>query len=113
MIETVHGDELESCLVEKYFNTLVNNFFKILPMKESNEQSLHTYVKSFCSELAGFKGLVPAIGEDPHFLSLLSILQFIIDNPDTPVADVKREVFKAIRICNKLAEVYSEGEVIS
>lgn len=108
----MHGDELNSCLVKNYFNTLVNSFFKILPMKENNEQSLHTYVKSFCSELTGLKGFIPSIGKDPHFLSLLSILQFMIDTPDAPVTDVKREVFKAIRICNRLSQTYSESEVV-
>ena len=116
MIKTVNGDELKSCLFENYFNALVNNFFKILPMKENKEKTLSVYVRSFQSEMLGLRSYVPSLDESPLFLSLLAILQFFADEPDAPVADVKREVFKAIRICNRLAQAYSdnnESEVVS
>ena len=40
-------------------------------------------------------------------MTLISILQYLIDTPDCPVQDVKREVFRAISICNKLKSRYT------
>ena len=55
----------------------------------------------------GCRALVVAIHEDSLFLSLISILQYLIDHPESDVAFVRREVFRAISICNKLKERYA------
>ena len=81
--------------------------FKILPLKESGERSLETYMKSLQAEHLGGNALVEAIHDDSMFLSLASILQYLIDNPDCDVVFVRREVFRAISICNKLREKYA------
>lgn len=88
--------------VHKYLRGLVDRFFKILPLWEDREESLPTYLESLKLELVGFDGLMKAINDDKDFVSLISILQYLIDNPDTNVRTVKREVFRAISICNKL-----------
>lgn len=108
MIKTVYGEKLKEKLMENYFSALVNNFFKILPMWENEEHSLHTYIRSLQSELTGGNNYIEALQETPSYASLLFILQFFIDNPDAPIADVKREVFKAIGLCNKLKDAYAE-----
>jgi len=50
---------------------------------------------------------IHAIHPDPKFLSLLAILQYLIDHPGCEARDVKREVFRAISICGKLADQYA------
>lgn len=95
-------------VVENYFKTLVNRFFKILPIREAGEKSLPVYIQSLQIEMMGCKELVTELHDDSNFLTLLSILQYIYDNPECPVADVKREVFRAISICNKLELRYAE-----
>lgn len=89
-------------LVGNYFSNLINMFYKILPMRENGEETLPVYLESLAFELAGAKSLIEAVRYDAQFLSLLAILQNLIDNPDTDVAVVKREVFRAISVCNKL-----------
>ena len=106
MIETTANVAMDAKVLSNYFRTLVNQFFKILPIKESGEGSLDTYMRSLQSELLGCKELICAIHEDSLFLSLIAILQGLIDNPEWPVHDVKREVFRAISICNKLKSRY-------
>ena len=103
----VYGDNLSPQLLHNYFKTLVNQFFKILPIREQNEESLTTYMQSLQAELLGCKGLVSAIQNDASYLTLLSILQYLIDNPECTVREVKREVFRAISICNKLKAQYA------
>ena len=107
---TINGYDIPTEMVDKYLNGLVNQFFKILPIKESGEPSLTEFMRSLQVELLGFKDLMTAIGNDSMYLTLLSILQYLIENDcDTPA--VKREVFKAISICKKLRNKYCETEV--
>lgn len=107
MVETTAGMPIEAEVLHNYFKNLVNHFFKILPIREQNEESLTTYMQSLQAELLGCKGLVSAIQNDASYLTLLSILQYLIDNPECTVREVKREVFRAISICNKLKVQYA------
>lgn len=107
MVETTAGMPIDTEVLHNYFRNLVNHFFKILPIREQNEESLTTYMQSLQAELLGCKGLVSAIQNDASYLTLLSILQYLIDNPECTVREVKREVFRAISICNKLKAQYA------
>lgn len=107
MVETTAGMPIEAEVLHNYFRNLVNHFFKILPIREQNEESLTTYMQSLQAELLGCKGLVSAIQNDASYLTLLSILQYLIDNPECTVREVKCEVFRAISICNKLKAQYA------
>ena len=107
MVETTAGMPIDAEVLHNYFRNLVNHFFKILPIREQNEESLTTYMQSLQAELLGCKELVSAIQNDASYLTLLSILQYLIDNPECTVREVKREVFRAISICNKLKAQYA------
>lgn len=107
MVETNTGTPINQELLHNYFINLVNLFFKILPIRENEESSLVVYMKSLQNELLGCQSLVTAVNNDPHYLTLLSILQYLIDYPECSVHEVKREVFKAISICNKLKAKYA------
>lgn len=98
-------------MVGNYFDTLINMFFKILPLWEDREESLPVYMESLQIEMLGFKNLMSCICDDSQYLSLLSVLQFFIDNPETDVHTVKREVFRSISICNRLKKKYGKTEV--
>ena len=100
-----------AALVGNYFHHLVNGFFKILPMREKEEPSLSVYMESLQAELFGCGSLIDELDNDPLFLTLLSILQYLIDNKECAVSVVKREVFKAISVCGKLENKYDKREV--
>lgn len=106
-IQTTAGVPMNATMLSGYMRSLVNRFFKILPIRESGEDSLETYMRSLLSELLGFKELIVAVHEDSEFVSLLNILQYLIDNPECSLVVVKREVFRAISICNKLKAKYA------
>ena len=107
MVETTAGSGISYNMLKRYLRNLVNRFFKILPLKENNEESLDTYIRSLQAELIGCYDLVVLLHDDPLYLSLLAILQYLIDCPDCEVEIVKREVFGAISICNKLSAKYA------
>ncbi len=102
--------DLPEEMVGKYLDGLVNQIFKILPIKENEEPSLNEFMKSLQVELLGFKSLMTRIGNDSRYITLLSILQYLIDN-NCEVRVVRREVFKAISVCKKLREKYCKTEV--
>ena len=108
MIETTAGVPMDSELLVNYFRSLVNRFFKILPIREQGDESLVVYLESFQKELLGCQSLIVAIKNDALYISLLATLQYLIDNPDCSVKAVRRQVFNAISICNKLKSVYAE-----
>ena len=110
MIQTTAGVPIDKESVSNYFRTLINLFFKILPLWEDGESSLDTYMRSLQTELLGCKGLIEAISHDALFVTLISILQYLIDHPETKTSVVKREVFRAISICNKLKSRYGAAE---
>ena len=116
IVNTSIGIPMDSQLFSNYMRSLINRFFKILPIKESGneygEESLETYMKSLQAELLGCNELIITIHEDPLLISLLSILQYLIDNPECSLVTVRREVFRAISICNKLKAKYLEESVV-
>ena len=107
-VETNIGFDVEAISISDYFDKLVNRFFKILPMKEQGENSLSTYIRSMQIEMFGFDSLFNEFKTDNSYITLLSILQYLADNPDADVKDVRREVFRAISICKKTSERLSK-----
>lgn len=103
------NNEIPNKVLKNYFDALVNSFFKILPIKETEEATLQDYIESLQIELIGCHSLYSSTNYSPLLLSLISILQYLIDN-DCEVRIVKREVFKAISICKKLRNKCCEEE---
>ena len=109
-MSAVNDNAISQQLLYNYFKNLVNSFFKILPIKEEKPETLSIYMESLQMELIGCKHLVVGMDENPVFLSLLSILQYLIDYPECGQHEVRREVFRAISLCNKLKAIYLTGE---
>lgn len=112
MVECKLNTTVSEELVAKYFRTLVNKVFKILPIIENKEESITVYMRSLGIELAGFKSLIPSVGEDPSYLSLLSIFMWLyehIDLPDTEYKVIRSEVFHLISICKKMQDQCSSA----
>ena len=105
-VQTTSGVPISSELMSNYLSSLVNRLFKILPIREQGDDSLTIYISSLQMELLGSKELIKAFQNDAIFLTLLSILQYLIDNPDCSVKTVRREVFHSISLCNKLKATY-------
>lgn len=107
-VSTSIGVPVDTILLANYFGTLVNQVYKILPMRESSQESLPKYVWRLEAELLGCNSLLPSIKEDSYFASLLSILHYLSENSaDCQIARVKQLVFEAISICEKLRDRYA------
>lgn len=106
---TCQDIELDQSIVVRYMGGLVNRFFKILPIKEEGEPTLMQYMQSLQREMLGCKNLIVLLKDDDRYLSLLSILQYLIDH-DTDVKTTKTEVFRAINILRQLQKKYGSKE---
>jgi hypothetical protein len=109
-MRTINGMDIPDRIFQNYLKSLVNQFFKILPLRESGEPSLNEYMRSLQAELIGCKDVMEELAYNQMYMSLIAILQYMIDN-DCEIPVVKREVFKAISICNKLQRLYYNEEV--
>lgn len=108
-IEAINGAQISQEAMRNYFQTLINRFFKILPMREQGseiDEALAIYMESLRDELLGGGSLLPEIKDDARYLSLIMILQYLIDNRDCSLRAVRREVFRAISTIDKLKSVY-------
>lgn len=109
-VDTSYGVPMEGAVFQNYVRSLVNKFFKILPIREQEDENLKTYMESLQCELIGCRSLIAAVNADPLYMSMLCLLQSLIDHADAPVSTFRREVFKAISICNKLKSKYATAE---
>ena len=107
-VQTSCGIPMEKKTLEKYLRSLVDRFFKILPIRENGDKTLVVYMDSLLVELLGCESLVLSVHNDAIFVQLVSILKYLIDNPTEDCSVFKREVFKAIGLCNKLSSRYSD-----
>lgn len=116
MTETAVGIPISNEIIHGYFKRLVNKLFKILPMRENNEESLVEYMQNLQTELLGCQEFI-LLNKDSDceadYMTILSILQYLIDNPECKISHVKREVFGAISICNRLRAHFDLREVVS
>ena len=90
-----------------YFKFLINKTYKILPLKEENSKTLQSYLESYLRELIGNKELVSRLVDEPKFISIMNILQFLISE-EYSVKVCKKEVFKCIRILEEINKKYFE-----
>lgn len=104
---TKYNYEIPDNNINTYLQFLINQFFKILPMKEADEPSLEKYIQNLQRELIGCKDLFPEFYNSESFISLISILEYMANNnPNTAI--VKSDVFKAISICKKISSNYKD-----
>lgn len=107
-VNTSIGGELSTDLLKNYFHNLVNQVYKILPMREKETESLGKYIWRLEAELIGGYGLIDEIREDSYYGSLLNILHYLNEHGcECPVEQVKQLVFEGIGICEKLSVRYA------
>lgn len=105
---TAYGVEISREVISKRVDELINQFFKILPLRESGSSTLSQYTGSLLREMLGMQELIVEWQHDGQYASLLGILQHLVKNPDCEVAVVKSDVFKAINIIKRLQKKYTD-----
>ena len=106
-------------LLINYYNNLIKDFFKILPIFEgrdartklviySPEESYIQYNKYISNFILEIKGAYILFNDNPYFLKLLNILEGMLNSKIIEHAEIKSLVFHCIDIIKKLIEEVSE-----
>lgn len=93
-------------LMLHYFERTVGKLYKVLPLKESGEETIHEYLDGLQSELLGVE-LLEELSNQPYYVSILGIVSYLAAHIDScSTKKVKRDIFRAIDLCKKLQGVY-------
>ena len=96
-------------LFVNYLNFLIGKVFKLLPMREQNDETLIKYMESLQRELIGNQELIARLKNNANFLSFLGKIQYLINN-EVDIKIFKKDVFDCITLINKLkSEFEKEG----
>lgn len=86
-----------------YLSCLINQVFKILPLKEQKSEFIDTHISDIIKELKGFDMLIKDTEYDAVIMRILAILTYYEQNIYiSSLEDVRRNVFKMITLCEKL-----------
>lgn len=108
-IETRIGTEVKPALLHNYFDALVNQVYKILPMREHESKTLDRYIRRLTAEVVGGAEFYPHLTEDAYYAALLNILQYLSGHcQEESVEKTKQLVFEGIRVCEKLRDRYAD-----
>ena len=90
-------------LLIKYLKSSINGLYKILPLKEEDNKDLIVYIKSLKIDLVGNQWNFVQLRYDADYLRVINILNYFVNN-DFDIKTCKREVFKSIRIIQKIIQ---------
>jgi hypothetical protein len=87
--------------ISVYLQSLINNLFKIIPMKEEelsgHKVYLQKYVESLAKEVSGACDTFPQLGRLADYISICNTLNYISKHEDEMTKrDIKSEIFKTI-----------------
>ncbi len=103
---------IPDAMMRKYFERTVGKLYKILPLKECEEETLKEYLDTLLTELVGVE-LLDNLSSQPYYMSIIGIVSYLSDNiSDCSVKKVKKNVFRAIDLCKKLEASYKGGGII-
>lgn len=110
-VDTSVGLTVSESLLCNYFDALVNQVYKILPMREHNSKTLEKYIWRLNAEIIGGSELYPHFGEDSYYASLINILQYLGNHcSDDTIEQTRQLVFEGISLCEKLKARYTNDD---
>lgn len=98
-------NNITNVMFYNYLDGIISKLYKILPLYESQSSTLLTYIKSLQVELIGSTSLIELLHDDAQYVSILATIQYLLEH-DYDKETCKREVFKCIKIIQKLKQKY-------
>lgn len=86
-----------------FYRHLINCIYKILPLKEDENDGLDDYIDSVLIQLYGSLNTYSDLNYNQQFISIINTLQYFKNNEYT-VKQCKREVFRCINILQHMIE---------
>ena len=99
-------------MLKAYLQSLTGRIFKILPMREQQEQGdnlyLDLYLESLSLEMHGACETFPCLRACADYIMLLNTVNGLC--ADTPLPFLKREVFKMLSAIDEIRDEYGGDE---
>ena len=99
-------------MLKAYLQSLTGRIFKILPMREQQEQGdnlyLDLYLESLSLEMHGACETFPCLRACPDYIMLLNTVNGLC--ADTSLPFLKREVFKMLSAIDEIRDEYGGDE---
>lgn len=103
MVKTTCCVDISPVMVEKYLYSNVDKIYKILPLKESKEDTLGKYIRALVRELLGCQELIDAFQSDSRYLDVISVLMYMSSHIDEmDIDEVRSDVFRCINLMKTL-----------
>jgi hypothetical protein len=87
-----------------YLKTMIGSVYKILPMFDNSDETLHDYLDSLYIQLVGGYEYYCELQYNQSFQSTINIIQYFRKH-DFDKKTCKREVLKATNILDKLSKL--------
>ena len=100
--------------IVNYLDAITGRVFKILPMKEQELRGFDVYLRDYLSSLAiemvGASTTFDCLGIDADYIAVVNTVNGLA-SADSDVVQIKREVFKALNLLNKIAGRFGGEEL--
>ena len=93
--------ESELLSLSAFFEFITGKIFKILPLREDENESIYEYLDSLRIEMTGAINTFPKLHNSYEFMTLVNTINYLIGN-EFDVPTCKREVFKMLKTVNLL-----------
>jgi hypothetical protein len=100
-MNTRYGQLPDEMLIA-YVDGMIAKVYKMLPMKQSQFQSLPTYMESTLREFIGQKELVLELKNNEEFLTILGTLESLLIQDD--FKKFRSDIFKVINLIEKIKQ---------
>lgn len=91
--------------LDTHLRSLIGRIWKLIPLKEQNNQFLKIHLESLSFELIGSYKAFPSLAVFPEYINIVNTIIFLHEN-EFSKEQCKREAFKCIRLINMLIEKY-------
>lgn len=100
--------------IQNYLDAITGRVFKILPMKEQELRGfsvfLSDYLSSLAIEMVGASMTFDCLGIDPDYIAVVNTVNGLAKT-DSDVCQIKREVFKALNLLNRISGRFGGEEL--
>ena len=95
--------EINECTLEERFRQLINLIYKLLPMREEN-QDWKSLLSTIIEEIAGIARLIPLQYQTEFFILLAKLEGLYSLTEEDDFFDFRRVIFECLNLMNKVKE---------
>lgn len=93
--------------LHNFLRSLTDKIYKVLPMYESGDSGVFTYIERFIAELKGGMYTFPVLQSEGQYISVINNLNYIL-HCQCSVEECRRQTFDSISLVKKIIKNLEE-----